>query len=106
MDGGKSKRLIKKFDKREALETENIEEQVKQVLVELLEASESDSVRVAAAKALMDQIDKRKRDDEKGNREDEEDKAKREATISEAFAFLTEITDVKSGRTSITDQVD
>lgn len=103
MDKEKSKRLIKKIAKKNELETEYIEEHVRQVLVELLEASESDSVRVAAAKALMDRIDKRKNNDKKENKED---KADRDATINEAYKLLAEITCIKSGGSTSTGEMD
>jgi hypothetical protein len=70
-----------------------IEAQVQAVLLELMRASESDSVRVAAAKALIDKI--RQNDpeaDDVKQREDEE----RAAAIVEARALLGELAEAKS----------
>jgi len=73
-----------------------IEKQLRQVLFELLSESESDSVRVAAAKALADRLDKGKREANAGK----EGKLKREAeehkdAVEAAARLLTEIAEIK-----------
>jgi hypothetical protein len=67
--------------------------EVQVVLLELMKDSESDSVRVAAAKALMDRVKADEEEiDDVGRREAEE----RVAAIAEARALLDELAVAKS----------
>ncbi|MDX9690365.1 MAG: hypothetical protein RBT70_07890 [Alphaproteobacteria bacterium] len=88
------------------LTPKQIEKQVREVLIALLDESESDSVRVAAAKALMDRLDKteaskNKRKGKEGDEADDDNRHRDEeesaAALAEACALLADIAAAKSG---------
>lgn len=70
------------------------EARVRAVLMELMCESESDSVRVAAAKALLDKILKDEEEGEGAQRHEDQEHA---AALAEARALLSELADAKSG---------
>lgn len=75
-------------------QTREVEEQVRATLLQLMSASDSDSVRVSAARTLMDKliVDKRGEDDARQHEDDE-----RAAAIIEARALLAELAERISG---------
>lgn len=72
----------------------DIEEQVRETLLQLMCESESDSVRVAAAKALMDKLLQGEQEVDEARKNEEDERA---AAISEARALLAELAEAKSG---------
>ena len=72
-----------------------IERQVKLVLTELMNGSESDTVRVAAAKALIDKLAKKPDDETKGDPNDQEE---HNAALLEARELLAQLAAAQSVR--------
>lgn len=72
----------------------HLENQVRDTLLDLMSGSESDSVRVSAAKALMDKILQNAAESEEGRRNDE---LQRRAAISEARDLLEKLAERISG---------
>lgn len=79
-----------------------IRKQVREVLMTLLDENESGSVRIAAAKALMEQMDKKENKNDEASRHEEEERA---AAIDEACALLISLAADKSGRVRRTGKV-
>ncbi|MDD3182368.1 MAG: hypothetical protein PHD48_06160 [Alphaproteobacteria bacterium] len=79
----------KKKSSRRMPSITRIERDVRFVLMDLMSGSESDSVRVAAAKALMDRVNK-----EQGEDTDEQDRhtKERDDALAEAGRLLAELT--------------
>ena len=71
-----------------------VEAQVRATLLHLMSASGSDSVRVAAAKALMDKL---LQTDQEGDDARQHENEERAAAIDEARALLAELAEIKSG---------
>ncbi|MGE0109115.1 MAG: hypothetical protein AB7S81_05040 [Bdellovibrionales bacterium] len=92
----------KKTNKTEAWPFAEVEARIRQVLLELMAGSESDSVRVAAAKALMDKM-KKGDEAEDDKRQQEEEHA---AIVLEAQKLLEEIVCAKIGGTDCAGQMD
>ena len=71
----------------------DVEEKVRATLLGLMSESDSDSVRVAAAKALMDKMLQSDLEADDGRRHEEEERA---AAVAEARGILAELAEAKS----------
>ncbi|HBM91317.1 MAG TPA: hypothetical protein DD400_05535 [Rhodospirillaceae bacterium] len=87
------KKITKKIKKKKLRPFEEVDQRVSKVLMELMSASDSDSVRVAAAKALMDKIRKSEKEEEAELQNDQE----QDAAILEAQSLLDALASAKSG---------
>ena len=97
-----TKKSPKNTDQKSSRPFAEVDAYVREVLLELMAHSESDSVRVAAAKALMDKI-KKGEEAEHGKRQDEE---KHADAVQEAEDLLEEIAREKSGGADCADKMD
>lgn len=79
---------------------------IRAVLLELMCASESDSVRVAAAKALMDKLKNSGDANEDDEAQTNEDEQHRQAALEEARKLLAAFEQAKSNGSSCEDSVD
>ncbi len=80
-------------EKRKKEDAENLAARVREVLLEIMQTSESDSVRVSAAKALLDRI---KPDGEDGGSKERE-RLEEHETLDEARALLEALAEAKLG---------
>ena len=87
----------KKKKRKRRLRTERLEKEVHGVLMALMCESGSDSVRVAAAKAILERINKEQEDDD----DDEQEKQReRDEYLAEARGLLAALAALKSSRRS------
>lgn len=71
-----------------------IERQIKLVLTQLLKDSDSDTIKIAAAKALMEKITKKPEDDKEAKAHEHEEHT---AALAEARALLAELAAARTG---------
>jgi len=84
--------------KKRVMGLKRLEAEVKRVLMQLMSESQSDAVRVAAAKALMDKINKQQ--EEGGDDVQHDEATERSAAVAEARELLAELAALKSARAS------
>ncbi len=84
----------------------DLEDRIFETLLQVMSDSESDSVRVAAAKALMDRILREHAEKQAKNEDEGGDDEERLALVAEIRAALAKVAEAKSGGDGGADAVD